>query len=62
MRTAPDDASLAAALRRCGHDQFRPGQVEAVTATLEGRDSLLVLPTGGGKSLTFQVTPVHFAS
>jgi len=37
-----------------GFDDFRPLQVEAMTAVVEGRDSLLVLPTGGGKSLCFQ--------
>jgi superfamily II DNA helicase RecQ len=34
---------------------FRTGQLEAVHATLSGRDSLLILPTGGGKSLSYQV-------
>jgi superfamily II DNA helicase RecQ len=38
-----------------GHELFRPFQLDAVQATLSGRDSLLILPTGGGKSLTFQL-------
>ncbi|MGN6544114.1 MAG: DNA helicase RecQ, partial [Aureliella sp.] len=43
-------------LRRVwGYESFRPLQQEAVTAALAGRDSLVVLPTGGGKSLCFQV-------
>ena len=38
-----------------GYEQFRPGQEAAVAAILEGRDTVVVLPTGGGKSLCFQV-------
>jgi ATP-dependent DNA helicase RecQ len=37
-----------------GYTAFRPLQREAMDAVLAGRDSLLVLPTGGGKSLCFQ--------
>jgi len=38
-----------------GYDQFRPGQEAAVSAVLARRDTVVVLPTGGGKSLCFQV-------
>jgi ATP-dependent DNA helicase RecQ len=38
-----------------GYDKFRPGQEAAVSAVLAGRDTVVVLPTGGGKSLCFQV-------
>jgi ATP-dependent DNA helicase RecQ len=40
--------------RYWGYSSFRPLQREAMEAVLSGRDSLLVLPTGGGKSLCFQ--------
>src|SRR5687767_3431052 len=40
---------------RFGYPDFRPGQTQAVQAVLEGRDTLVVLPTGGGKSLCYQV-------
>ena len=40
--------------RYWGYTRFRPLQREAMDAVLHGRDSLLVLPTGGGKSLCFQ--------
>jgi ATP-dependent DNA helicase RecQ len=40
--------------RYWGYATFRPLQREAMEAILQGRDSLVVLPTGGGKSLCFQ--------
>jgi ATP-dependent DNA helicase RecQ len=38
-----------------GHSDFRPAQVPVVRSVLAGRDTLAVLPTGGGKSVCFQV-------
>jgi RecQ family ATP-dependent DNA helicase len=42
-------------LQELGYAQWRAGQREAVVAALEGRDSLIVMPTGGGKSLCYQL-------
>jgi ATP-dependent DNA helicase RecQ len=41
--------------RHLGYDGFRPGQEELVRAVLAGRDALGILPTGGGKSVCYQV-------
>jgi ATP-dependent DNA helicase RecQ len=41
-----------------GHDRLRPGQAEATDAVLNGHDVLLVLPTGAGKSLAYQLPAV----
>jgi len=49
---------LRAALRHFGHEDFRPGQEEVVRALLSGRDALAVFPTGGGKSLCYQLPAV----
>ncbi len=44
-----------ALLTHFGLPSFRPGQRDAVVAALQGRDSLVVMPTGGGKSLCYQL-------
>ncbi len=49
------DAARALLRARFGFPEFRPGQDRAVSSVLAGRDTLVVLPTGGGKSLCYQV-------
>jgi ATP-dependent DNA helicase RecQ len=51
----PSPAELDAGLRRLGYATFRPGQREAIETLLERGRLLLVAPTGGGKSLTYQL-------
>ncbi len=53
----PDAISLAVR-KYWGYDRLRPLQREAIEAGLSQRDSLVVLPTGGGKSLCYQVPPL----
>ena len=48
-----------ALLEHFGLDRYRPGQREAVQAALDGRDSLVVMPTGGGKSLCTSCPESH---
>ena len=46
---------LATVRRYWGYSELRPLQEQAIRAGLEHRDSLVVMPTGGGKSLCYQV-------
>src|SRR5215467_5362437 len=58
LAVPPDgDAMLATVRRFWGFDTLRPLQREAIEAGLARRDALVVLPTGGGKSLCYQVPP-----
>lgn len=49
------DSLMTEARTRFGIQALRPGQRELITGVLAGRDSLGILPTGGGKSLTYQL-------
>ncbi|MBI3304403.1 MAG: ATP-dependent DNA helicase RecQ, partial [Deltaproteobacteria bacterium] len=49
------DALAAALQRHFGFARFRPGQREVIEAVLAGRSAVAILPTGGGKSLCYQL-------
>ncbi|MBM4267049.1 MAG: ATP-dependent DNA helicase RecQ [Deltaproteobacteria bacterium] len=51
----PGPLDLESALRALGYESFRPGQREAIETILADGRLLLVAPTGGGKSLTYQL-------
>lgn len=55
LTSPPFDAARALLLRHFGHPAFRPLQAKVVRSVLTGRDVLAVLPTGGGKSICFQI-------
>ena len=55
-KSAPTLEDARSALRAAfGYDGFRAGQEMAIESVLEGRDTLVVLPTGGGKSVCYQI-------
>src|SRR3954467_13585791 len=56
---APFDGLLDVIARHWGFRALRPLQEEAMPAVPDGRDSLVVLPTGGGKSLCYQAPAVY---
>ncbi len=56
MSVAESAIDLERTLReRFGLEQFRPGQREVIENVVQGRDFLCVMPTGGGKSLCYQL-------
>ena len=56
MPQSPSRARAREVLQeRFGHDDFQPGQWEAIRPLLQGRDSLVVMPTGSGKSIIYQL-------
>ncbi len=55
MQNATRASAIATLRDRFGHADFRKGQWEPIKAVLEGRDALVVMPTGSGKSVVYQL-------
>lgn len=56
LRPSVSEQSATAILaKRFGHRSFNPGQWECIRAVLSGRDAVVVMPTGSGKSLIYQL-------
>jgi ATP-dependent DNA helicase RecQ len=55
LRSQPGASAVDVLRDVFGHPAFRPGQEEIVRAALSGRDCIGVMPTGAGKSITYQV-------
>ncbi|MGM9749477.1 MAG: RecQ family ATP-dependent DNA helicase, partial [Candidatus Cryptobacteroides sp.] len=50
-----EEKALGILRKYWGYESFRPSQMDVIRSAMEGRDTLAILPTGGGKSICFQV-------
>src|SRR5690554_6656951 len=55
QNTSIQEQALALLRQYWKHEQFRAPQADVISAVLNGRDTLALLPTGGGKSVCFQI-------
>ena len=53
-----DDEVMAVLKQKFGHNDLRENQKGIINATMDGKDCMGLIPTGGGKSLTFQIPAV----
>ena len=58
VNVTPENDLLSTLRRHWGYDSFRPLQERIVRSLLDGQDSCVVMPTGGGKSLCYQLPAV----
>jgi ATP-dependent DNA helicase RecQ len=56
--TIPFDDAVAALQRHFGYPGFRPGQDYIVQTILSGKDTIAIMPTGGGKSICYQIPAI----
>lgn len=58
MQIETDEAALEVLKSRYGYDEFRFRQAEIIRTLIDGKDALVLMPTGGGKSICYQIPSI----